>query len=113
MPRVNVPVTQITRAGVAPAAEVNGDATNNHSVVNDGSVWVEVRNAGTTVSRTVSARFDSTIDGQTVPAKTWTIATETTRRIGPFPVRMYGNSLLIDVDNAELKLTAYKVASQS
>jgi hypothetical protein len=113
MPRVNVPVTQITRTGIAPATEVNGDATNNHSVVNDGSVWLEVRNAGTTVSRTVSARFENTIDGQTIPAKTWSIPTEATRRIGPFPVRMYGSSLLVDVDNAELKLTAYKLASQA
>lgn len=113
MPRVAIPVTQITRSGVAPATEVNGDATNNHSVVNDGNVWLEVRNSGTTVPRTVSARFDSTIDGQTVPAKTWTIATEATRRIGPFPVRLYGDTLLVDVDNAELKLTAYKLATQA
>lgn len=113
MPRVDIPVTQITRSGVAPATEVNGDTVNNHSVVNDGSVWLEVRNSGTTVARTVSARFENTIDGQTIPAKTWSIATEATRRIGPFPVRMYGSSLLIDVDNAELKLTAYKLASQA
>jgi hypothetical protein len=113
VPRVAIPVTQITRSGVAPATEVNGNATDNHSVVNDGNVWLEVRNSGTTVARTVSARFASTIDGQTVPAKTWSIATEATRRIGPFPVRMYGNSLLVDVDNAELKLTAYKLAAQA
>lgn len=113
MPRVAIPVTQITRSGVAPATEVTGDATNNHSAVNDGSVWLEVRNSGTTVARTVSALFENTIDGQTVPAKTWSIPTEATRRIGPFPVRMYGNSLLVDVDNAELKLTAYKLATQA
>ena len=111
MPRVNVPVTQITRTGVAPATEVNGDATNNHSVVNDGTVWIEVRNSGSTVARVVSARFPNTIDGQTTPAKTWSIPTSATRRIGPFPVRYYSTTLLIDVDNAELKLTAYKVAS--
>lgn len=111
MPRVNVPVTLITRSGVAPATEVNGDATNNHSVVNDGLVWIEVRNSGSTVARTVSANFANTIDGQTTPAKTWSIPTSSTRRIGPFPVRYYGDTLLIDVDNAELKLTAYKLAN--
>jgi hypothetical protein len=113
VPRVDVPVTLITRNGVAPATETNGDATNNHSVVNDGTVWLEVRNSGTTVPRTVSARFESTIDGQTVPAKTWTIGTEATRRIGPFPTRLYGSTLLVDVDNAELKLAAYKLATQA
>ncbi|WP_030670653.1 hypothetical protein [Streptomyces rimosus] len=112
MPRVSIPVTQITRAGVAPATEVNGDATNNHSVNNDGSVWLEVRNSGSTVSRTVSALFASTVDGVAVPAKTWSIPTSASRRIGPFPTRLYGTTLQIDVDNAELKLSAYKVAVQ-
>ncbi|MFI6032965.1 hypothetical protein ACIBBD_02045 [Streptomyces sp. NPDC051315] len=111
MPRVNVPVTLITRSGVAPATEVNGDATNNHSVTNDGLVWLEVRNSGSTVARTVSANFANTIDGQTTTAKTWSIPTSSTRRIGPFPVRYYGTTLQIDVDNAELKLTAYKLAN--
>lgn len=111
MPRVDVPVTQITRTGVASATEVNGDATNNHSVANDGSVWIEVRNSGSTVARVVSARFANTIDGQTTAPKTWSIPTSSTRRIGPFPTRLYGTTLLIDVDNAELKLTAYKVAT--
>jgi hypothetical protein len=111
MPRVDIPVTQITRSGVAPATEVNGDATNNHSVSNDGATWIEVRNSGSTVARTVSARFANTIDGQTTAAKTWSIPTSSTRRIGPFPVRYYGTTLQIDVDNAELKLTAYKVAT--
>lgn len=112
MPRVNIPVTQITRTGVAPATEVNGDATNNHSLANDGTVWIEVRNSGSTVSRTMSAQFANTVDGVTVDAKTWTIPTSATRRIGPFPTRLYGTALLIDVDNAELKLSAYKVATQ-
>lgn len=112
MPRVDIPVTQITRSGVAPATEVNGDATNNHSFSNDGTVWIEVRNSGSTVARTVSARFANTVDGQTTAAKTWSIPTSSTRRIGPFPVRFYGTTTLIDVDNAELKLTAYKLAYQ-
>ncbi|MFV8127529.1 hypothetical protein [Streptomyces syringium] len=107
MPRVNVPVTSITRTGVAPATEVNGDATNNHSLDNNGSTWIEVRNSGSTVARTMSAVYANTVDGQTVPAKTYSIPTSSTRRIGPFPVRLFGTLLLIDVDNAELKLTAY------
>ncbi|GAA0454193.1 hypothetical protein ACFQ2B_27865 [Streptomyces stramineus] len=113
MPRVNVPVTSITRTGVAPATEVNGDATNNHSLVNDGQTWIEVRNSGSTVARTMSAIYANTIDGQTVPAKTYSIPTSSTRRIGPFPVRLFGALLLIDVDNAELKLTAYTLPAST
>lgn len=113
MPRVTIPVTQITRTGVAPATEVNGDPTNNHTLSNDGTVWLEVRNSGSTVARIISAQFANTVDGVTVDAKTWSIPTSATRRIGPFPVRLYGNTLNIDVDNAELKLTAYKLAAQA
>lgn len=113
MPRVAVTVTQITRTGVAPATETNGDATNNHEVANNGSVWLEVRNSGSTVARVVSARFANTVDGVTVDAKTWSIPTSATRRIGPFPTRLYGSTLLIDVDNAELKLSAYSLANQA
>ena len=113
MPRVDVPVTQITRSGVAPATEVNGDPTNGHSVANDGSVWIEARNSGSTPARVVSAQFANLVDGVTVDAKTWSIPTSATRRIGPFPVRLYGNTLLISVDNAVLKLTAYKLATQA
>ncbi|MCD9196062.1 hypothetical protein [Streptomyces albireticuli] len=107
MPRVNVPVTSITRTGIAPATEVNGDATNNHSLTNNGTTWLMVRNSGSTVARVVSAIYENTVDGQTVPAKTWSIPTSSTRYIGPFPVRLFGTLLLIDVDNAELKLSAY------
>ncbi|MFC5144279.1 hypothetical protein [Streptomyces aureoversilis] len=107
MPRVNVPVTSITRTGIAPATEVNGDATNNHSLTNDGNVWVMVRNSGSTVARTLSAVYANTVDGQIVPAKTWSIPTSSTRYIGPFPVRLFGTTLNLDVDNAELKLSAY------
>lgn len=113
MPRVNVPVTAITRSGVAPGTEVNGDSTNGHSFDNDGTVWLEARNSGTTVARVVSALFANTVDGVTVDPKTWSIPTSATRRIGPFPTRLYGSTVSIDVDNAELKLTAYKLASQS
>lgn len=112
MPRVAIPVTQITRAGVAPATEVNGDPTNNHAVDNDGGMWIEARNSGTTTARTVSARFSHTVDGVTVDAKTWSIPSSATRRIGPFPTRLYGTSLQLDVDNAELKLSAYHLATQ-
>ncbi|MEW2578357.1 hypothetical protein [Streptomyces syringium] len=113
MPRVNVPVTSITRTGVAPATEVNGDATNNHSIENNGAVWVMVRNSGSTVARVVSAVYANTVDGQTVPAKTWSIPTSSTRYIGPFPIKYFGTTLLIDVDNAELKLSAYTLPATS
>lgn len=110
MPRVAVPVTSITRAGIAPAAETSGDATNNHSVQNNGKMFLLVRNSnGASTSRTVTLRLNGSIDGQSVTPRTVTIAAAASRYIGPFPTSTYGTSLLVDVDNAELKLSAYTI----
>ncbi|MET9550545.1 hypothetical protein ABZY36_35370 [Streptomyces sp. NPDC006627] len=109
MPRVPVPVTQITRAGVTPPTEVNGDATNHHVVQNNGRVILLVRNSGSTVSRTVTLRIPNIIDGQGVTPKTVSIAQSTSKYIGPFPTDSYGSSLQVDVDNAELKLLAFGI----
>ncbi|MFI1723922.1 hypothetical protein [Streptomyces sp. NPDC020489] len=107
MPRVAVPVTQITRAGVAPGTETNGDATNHHVIPNNGRMFLEVRNSGSTVARTITFRFPGVVDGQSVTPRAVSIPTSSTRRFGPFPTGDYGNQLQVDVDNAELKLTAY------
>lgn len=112
MPRVAVPVTTITRSGVADATPTVGDATNNHSIANTGDMWLEVENTGAS-SRSVSALFANAVDGQTVPAKTWSIAAGARRRIGPFPIRYYGSSLQVDVTHAEVELSAYRVATQA
>lgn len=111
MPRVSVPITPITRTGVADATPIVGDPVNQHSVDNDGTAWVEVENTGA-ASHTLSALFASTVDGVTVDPKTWTIPATSRRRIGPFPVRLYGTILKLDVDSAELSLTAYKALPQ-
>lgn len=107
MPRVNLPHTSISRAGVAPGAEVTGDPTNNHSTANDGRVFLLVRNSGSTVNRVVTLQIPTVVDGQAVTARTVSIPQSTSRYIGPFPPADYGDTLTIDVDNAELKLTAY------
>ncbi|MEV4970577.1 hypothetical protein [Streptomyces scopuliridis] len=112
MPRVNVPVTQITRTGTPDTTPTVGDAVNNHSVANDGSMWIEAENTGA-VSRTVSALFVNAVDGVTVDPRTWAIPAGARRRIGPFPVRLYGAMLQVNVDNAELELSAYRVAGQA
>jgi hypothetical protein len=112
MPRVVVPVTQITRAGIAPAAEVNGDATNNHYVSNTGDVFLLVRNAnGASTARTLTVRYSKTIDGQAVSSRTYSIPAATSRYVGPFPLEHFSETLQVDVDNAELKLSAYRASS--
>lgn len=112
MPRVSVPVTSITRTGVADATPITGDPVNNHEIANSGDVWIEVANTGVS-SGTVSAHFPNTVDGVTVDPKTWTVPAGENRRIGPFPTRLYGTTLQIDVDSVDLDLTAYRVPVQA
>ncbi|MEU8334799.1 hypothetical protein [Micromonospora tulbaghiae] len=108
MPRVNVPVTTITRAGVAPAAEVNGDAAQNHVLSNDGRTFLLVRNAnGSSTARTLTVIIQGAIDGFAPAPRTYSIAAGASRYIGPFDTVAYGSLMQINVDNAELKLSAY------
>ncbi len=108
MPRVTVPVTTITRAGVAPASEVNGDATNNHQIANDGRTVLLVRNAnGSSTARTLTVVIQGAIDGFAPTPRTYSIAAGASRYIGPFDTVAYGTLMQVNVDNAELKLSAY------
>lgn len=110
MPRVSVPVTIISKAGVAPAAETNGDPVNNHTVANDGRTVLLVRNAnGAAVARTLTVRLAGTRDGQAITPRTYSIPAAASRYIGPFDTTNYGSSVQVDVDNAELKLSAYRL----
>lgn len=60
-----------------------------------------------TVPRTVEVNIKDTVDGQSVTPKSYSIPTSASRYIGPFPPGDYGDVLEVNVDNAELKLTAY------
>ncbi|WP_217545582.1 hypothetical protein [Streptomyces sp. GbtcB6] len=109
MARTVVSVTQITRAGVAAGTEASGDPTNNHTIPNNGKMILQVRNSGSTTARTVAFRFPGSVDGQSVTPRAVSIPTSATRWFGPFPTGDYGSQLQVDVDNAELKLTAYGI----
>jgi hypothetical protein len=111
MPRVNVPITQITRDGVAPPAVTNGDATNNHTIVNDGAVWFEVDNADAGGAHNVTVLFTQMVDGQAVASRAYAIASSASRRIGPWPVAMYGSALQVNVASSQLKLRAWRLGT--
>jgi hypothetical protein len=67
MARVQIPVTALTRAGVAPPAQTNADATNNHVMVNDGRTLLEIVSSDAGV-QTVSVTLKTvTVDDVAVP----------------------------------------------
>lgn len=108
MPRVAVPVTQSTRAGTVLPTATTGDATNNHSVVNDGRVILMVKNTGAT-SRNITFALTKTVDGLSVTSRVEAIPAGETQLFGPFDVTEYGSSLSVDVAHAELVLNAIRV----
>lgn len=110
MARVDLPVTAVNRAGVAPGAEVAGDATNFHSFVNtNGNVVLLVRNADGAGAHTVTIHVAQTVDGQAVTSRAVSIPLTSSRYFGPFPVSEYGSTVLVDVDSTQLKLSTYQV----
>ena len=112
MARSTLTVTSITKAGVAPPAETNGDPTNNHLLPNDGTnTFLLARNSnGASVARTLTVRLQGSVDGQAITPKTYSIPAGASRYIGPFDTARYGSSVQVDVDNAELKLTALRLS---
>lgn len=108
MPRVAVPVTQSTRAGAVLPAATTGDATNNHSVANDGRVTLLVKNTGAS-SRNITFLTRVSVDGLAAPSRVEAVPAGETQLFGPFPVNDYGSTLQVDVAHAELTINAIRI----
>lgn len=108
MPRAAITVLQSSRDGVT-LTQTTGDPVNNHVIPNDGRTAVIVENTGSTVSRTVTFRLSRTVDGYAATPRTEVLAVGQKQIFGPFDVQDYGGNLLVDVDNAELKLTPIRI----
>lgn len=106
MARAQIPVTTSTTKGAAWAAEQNGDPVENHQLANSGRERLFVRNASVDTGYDLTVRINKTVDGQSVTSYVEEIAFGTTQVFGPFPTEYYGTQVLIDVENADLKLRA-------
>jgi hypothetical protein len=107
MPRTNVPVSSISRAG-KPLTDAGtaGDSTNDHEVVNDGHMMIRVKNTNAS-PRTVTLNIQRTVDDRVPAARTVNIpATTGDVLIGPFPVADYGTLMTFDLD-ADTNVTVY------
>ncbi|GAB7187168.1 hypothetical protein ATKI12_6999 [Kitasatospora sp. Ki12] len=111
MPRGTINVTSSDRAGTVLPAATAGDPTNGHTVANDGRTLLIVENTGSTVARTLTLQMSKSVDGLPLTgSRTVSVATGATRLLGPYPTADYGPALLVDVDNAELKIRAVRSA---
>lgn len=108
---VIIPLTEITRAGVAPPTAVTGDTVNGHYFVNDGAAILTVANSlGST--GTVTIVLPNLYDGQAVASRAVTIpANAVEHKIGPFPVSNYGNPVNFTTSATTLTFRAYHISS--
>lgn len=112
MARGLIAVNSITRTGIAVPSETTGDASNFHYVPNDGATFLLVRNSnGASTARVLTVLINSTVDGQAVTSRTYSIAAAASKYIGPFPTSIYGTQLNLNPDNAELRITAFNVGA--
>lgn len=110
MPRTSLTAVQASRAGTVLPAATAGDATNGNSIANDGrTVFIVTNTNGTSTSRTITFATVRSVDGLTAPIRSETIPAGETQVFGPFPPTDYGNTLAINVDNAELTIQAIRV----
>lgn len=87
-------IQSITRGGVEPVAEVSPNTTDGNTYPNNGATWIEVTN-GNVGSSNVTVDYAATVDGQTIPAKSFAIAATKKRRIDPFPVNLFGSTVKV------------------
>jgi hypothetical protein len=113
MARVVIPVTALSRAGVAPPAQTDADAVNNMEIDNnDGRVFVEIvsTDAG---AQTVGFEIAESVDGVSVPAKSVAVPAGATRLAGPFPTDEYnhagGKVFVTPSVTTTLKFRAYQL----
>lgn len=91
MARVQIPVTTVTKSGVAQPAQTTGDSVNGHYFLNDGTTILEIvsSDAG---SQTVTIQTSKTVDGYALADQTVTMAAGTTQYVGPFTTGTFNQS---------------------
>lgn len=96
MGRIDIPVTALDRDGVTPPAQVDSDATNNHSFANPASrTWLEIIStdgSDQTIDLELHPVGATDVDGATVNPRTVTIPAGATILLGPFPKSYYNQA---------------------
>lgn len=118
MPRVEIPVQVLSRAGVeigSGGAEVTGDTTNQHFFNNSGSEFLVVRNSGG-AEYDVTIITGATVDGQAVADRVVSVPAGDHVLIGPFPETVYdqpsgteAGKCQVDVENVALMLQCIRM----
>mgnify|MGYP001566003466 FL=1 len=114
MARVNIPVTTITRDGVAPPSQVSSVAADDHVIDgNDGRVFLEVENVDAASAHTVTVLTPGTVAGLAIADLAVSVPLSSIRWIGPFPTTVFNQTgtddVHVDIATANLRFRAYKI----
>jgi mRNA-degrading endonuclease toxin of MazEF toxin-antitoxin module len=107
VPRVTIPVTRLSDAGSADPTETNGDPINQHALPNSGRTVLRVRNAGA-AALDLTLVTPVTVGGRAVEDTVVSIPAGDTRTFASLSPALYGTSVPIDVESADLKLMAFE-----
>lgn len=110
--RTALTVTSVSRAALTafPQPSVAADVTNGNVLPNDGATMLAVFNADTS-THNLTVQVASGVDGLTAGPRPYVIPVtgSGTQLTGPFPVTFYGSQLLINADNANIKVAPYSL----
>jgi hypothetical protein len=112
MPLTALTVTTSSRfaASVLPASSgTAADTVNFNSFANDGNTIVIATNTDGAVTRNVTVPVPVTTDSSTTSSKTYAIPFGVAWILGPYPTSIYGSTVEIRGDNANLKFNAVRV----
>ncbi len=117
MPRVEIPVTTISRSGATPPSQTTADATNDHYIANnDGRIFLEIISTdGST--QTVTVETPVVEDGLALDDQVISVPAGATRLAGPFSTTTFNqtgvgdeNKVFINPSvSTNLKFRAYRV----
>lgn len=109
--RVDLPVTQIVRDGVAFPNDVLSDPVNDHSFTNDGRVFLDFFNTGATTIVTIET--PGTVGGLAIADEAVTVPGGGTVSSGPFAPSLFNqpgtSTVYVDVLTANVKIRAWRL----
>lgn len=122
MPRVQIPITDVSELPVNYPAETVGDPVNDHYLAaNDGNVWMEVRNTDVG-SRSFTIQTSAAFGPGPLAIKdpSYDVAAGATILVGPFYPRLYNQKagadvgrVFIDVSGTFLRFRAFHLNART
>jgi hypothetical protein len=112
MPRTALTSAQLAAASspgtlLADPVSTAADTVNGNSAVNSGDTILRVQNTDT-APHTLTLLTPVTIDGLALASDPRVIPASSTQWIGDLPVAVYGSTLNMTADSAQLKLTVFE-----